>query len=123
MSSCQMRLPLPLGRRSRRGLYSSSQQQEKTKTSEFFSLIYRFNIRNLDTIQATGWNPLERTASDWQKLFTGVRKECHFQGTRTPQGSAVSLIEAGFEKWQVERVAGGYYNRNQLPSDTAVLAS
>lgn len=74
-------------------------------------------------IQATGWNSLERTASDWQKLFASVSKEYQFLGTRTPKGSAVSLIEARFETGQVEGVAGGNPIRNQLPEETAVLAS
>lgn len=53
-------------------------------------------FRNLDMIQATGWNSLERTESDWQRLFASVDARYHFLGTRTPKGSAVSLIEAVF---------------------------
>lgn len=74
-------------------------------------------------IQATGWNSLERTASDWHRLFTSISKEYHFLGTRTPKGSAVSLIEARFERRQVEEAARGLTNRSQIPSDTAVPAS
>ncbi len=74
-------------------------------------------------IQATGWNSLERTASDWQRLFTSISNEYHFLGTRTPKGSAVSLIEARFERRQPEVVAGGVPNRSLFSSDTAVPAS
>ena len=80
-------------------------------------------------IQATGWNSLERTASDWRKLFASVSKEYQFLGTRTPKGSAVSLIEASFETLQIEEVAESNLLQNpqsvsgQLPDDTAVLAS
>lgn len=80
-------------------------------------------------IQATGWNSLERTASDWRKLFASVSKGYHFLGTRTPKGSAVSLIEARFEALQVEEAAESNLIQNpqsvsgQLPDDTAVLAS
>ena len=74
-------------------------------------------------IQATGWNSLERTASDWQKLLTSISDEYHFLGTRTPKGSAVSLIEARFERRQVGEVAGGLPNRSQITGDTAVPAS
>ena len=80
-------------------------------------------------IQVTGWNSLERTASDWRKLFASVSQEYHFLGTRTPKGSAVSLIEARFETLQVENMAEGNPIHNQqdvnsqLPDGIAVLAS
>ena len=74
-------------------------------------------------IQATGWNSLERTASDWQKVFTSISDEYHFLCTRTPKSSAVSLIEARFEIRRVEEVAGGLPNRSQVTNDTAVPAS
>ena len=48
-------------------------------------------------IQATGWNSLERTEPDWRRLFASVDPRFHFLGTRTPKGSAVSLIEAVFK--------------------------
>lgn len=54
--------------------------------------------RNLDMIQALGWNSLERTTSDWVTLFAGVDSRLEFVGTRTPTGSSVSLIEAVFRK-------------------------
>ncbi|KAL9005014.1 MAG: hypothetical protein Q9188_002195 [Gyalolechia gomerana] len=53
--------------------------------------------RNLDMIQALGWNSLERTKSDWEALFTAVDPRYMFLGTRTPEGSSVSLIEAEFK--------------------------
>jgi len=74
-------------------------------------------------IQATAWNSLERTASDWQKLFFSVSPEYQFLGTRTPEGSAVSLIEARFHKRCVEGAAEGNHILRQVPDDTAVLAS
>ena len=49
-------------------------------------------------IQATGWNSLERTTSDWEKLFASVDPRYHFCGTRTPEGSSVALIEAEFKQ-------------------------
>lgn len=54
--------------------------------------------RNLDMIQATGWNSLERTTSDWEKLFASVDPRYRFLGTRTPERSSVSLIEAEFRQ-------------------------
>lgn len=45
-------------------------------------------------IQALGWNSLERTSRDWEKLFQKVDSRLKFLGTRTPEGSCVSLIEA-----------------------------
>jgi hypothetical protein len=45
-------------------------------------------------IQALGWNSLERTAPGWADLFTKADPRFHFVGTRTPPGSAVSLIQA-----------------------------
>ncbi|KAL8722885.1 MAG: hypothetical protein Q9225_000718 [Loekoesia sp. 1 TL-2023] len=54
--------------------------------------------RNLDMIQALGWNSLERTTSDWEKLFASVDPRYVFLGTRTPEGSSVSLIEAEFKQ-------------------------
>ena len=56
-------------------------------------------------VQATGWNSLERTASDWRRLFASISPEYHFLGTKTPQGSAVSLIEGRFETLNAEKVA------------------
>lgn len=50
--------------------------------------------RNLDMIQALGWNSLERTSRDWERLFQKVDSRLKFLGTRTPEGSCVSLIEA-----------------------------
>lgn len=86
-------------------------------------------IRNLDMIQATGWNSLERTASDWRKLFATVGQGYKFLSTRTPKGSAVSLIEARFEKSQVregEEVAS-YQERQEtyakLGNSSAVAAT
>ena len=49
-------------------------------------------------IQATGWNSLERTTSDWEKLFASVDPRFQFVGTRTPERSSVSLIEAVFRQ-------------------------
>jgi hypothetical protein len=45
-------------------------------------------------IQAFGWNSLERTESDWKALFTQVDPRLVFAGTKSPEGSSVSLIEA-----------------------------
>ena len=53
-------------------------------------------IRNLDMIQALGWNSLERTITDWTKLFAKVDPRLQFLGTRTPEDSSVSLVEAIF---------------------------
>ena len=50
----------------------------------------------MDMIQAIGWNSIERTASDWKRLFTTVDHRLTFLGTRTPEGCSVSLIEAEF---------------------------
>ena len=50
--------------------------------------------RNLDMIQALGWNSLERTRDDWAALFEKAGAGFQFMGTRNPPGSAVSLIEA-----------------------------
>lgn len=52
--------------------------------------------RNLDMIQALGWNSLERTTPDWEILFAKVDPRLRLIGTRTPEGSMVSLIEAVF---------------------------
>lgn len=52
--------------------------------------------RNLDMIQALGWNSLERTTPDWENLFAKVDPRLRLMGTRTPEGSMVSLIEAVF---------------------------
>jgi len=52
--------------------------------------------RNLDMIQALGWNSLERTTPDWENLFAKVDSRLKLIGTRTPEGSMVSLIEAVF---------------------------
>ena len=49
-------------------------------------------------IQATGWNSLERTTSDWEKLFTSVDPRYRFLGARTPERGSVSLIEAEFRQ-------------------------
>lgn len=51
---------------------------------------------NMDMIQAIGWNSVERTASDWKRLFSSVDNRLEFVGTRTPAGCSVSLIEAEF---------------------------
>ena len=53
--------------------------------------------RNLDMIQALGWNSLERTTSDWKSLFASVDARFKFLGTRTPERSSVSLVEAVFK--------------------------
>ncbi|KAL4792588.1 O-methyltransferase-domain-containing protein [Aspergillus venezuelensis] len=50
--------------------------------------------RNLDMVQMLGWNSLERTESDWKSLFALVDPRLEFVGTKTPEGSIVSLIEA-----------------------------
>ena len=50
--------------------------------------------RNLDMIQALGWNSLERTVSDWRRLFSETSPGFKFAGAWTPTGSSVSLIEA-----------------------------
>ena len=47
-------------------------------------------------IQALGWNSLERTITDWTKLFAKVDPRLQFLGTRTPEDSSVSLVEAIF---------------------------
>ncbi|KAL4961545.1 S-adenosyl-L-methionine-dependent methyltransferase [Aspergillus stella-maris] len=49
--------------------------------------------RNLDMVQMLGWNSLERTESDWKSLFAQVDPRLEFVGTKTPEGSIVSLIE------------------------------
>ncbi|KAF2205447.1 putative O-methyltransferase [Delitschia confertaspora ATCC 74209] len=54
--------------------------------------------RNLDMIQALGWNSLERTTPDWVNLFTSADKRLKLLGTRTPKGSSVSIIEAVFRR-------------------------
>lgn len=51
---------------------------------------------NMNMIQAIGWNSIERTASDWKRLFSSVDKRLRFLGTRTPPGCSVSLIKAEF---------------------------
>jgi hypothetical protein len=53
---------------------------------------------NLDMIQAIGFNSIERTASDWVRLFQSVDHRLEFLGTRTSPGSSMSLIEAGFHE-------------------------
>ena len=53
--------------------------------------------RNLDMIQALGWNSLERTAADWATLFARVDPSLQFIGTSTPKGSMVSIVEAIFK--------------------------
>jgi hypothetical protein len=50
----------------------------------------------MDMMQALGANSLERTASDWERLFKSVDPRLHFLGTRTPPGCSCSLIEAKF---------------------------
>ncbi|KAF2152731.1 putative O-methyltransferase [Myriangium duriaei CBS 260.36] len=52
---------------------------------------------NMDMIQAIGWNSIERTSSDWARLFTTTDKRLKFLGTRTPPGCSVSIIEARFD--------------------------
>lgn len=51
----------------------------------------------MDMIQAIGWNSIERTSSDWERLFKSVDSRLKFLGTKTPPGCSVSLIEARFE--------------------------
>jgi hypothetical protein len=45
-------------------------------------------------VQMLGWNSLERTEADWKSLFASVDPRLEFVGTKTPEGSIVSLIEA-----------------------------
>jgi hypothetical protein len=51
---------------------------------------------NMDMIQAIGFNSIERTASDWSRLFKSVDSRLEFLGTRTSPGSNMSIIEAEF---------------------------
>lgn len=51
----------------------------------------------MDMIQAIGWNSIERTSSDWQRLFQTVDARLQYMGTTTPPGCSVSLIEARLE--------------------------
>ncbi|KAJ8121688.1 hypothetical protein ONZ43_g1925 [Nemania bipapillata] len=51
---------------------------------------------HMDMIQAIGWNSIERTSSDWARLFESVDPRLQYSGTRTPPGCSVSLIEARF---------------------------
>ncbi|KAK4611257.1 O-methyltransferase AMT9 [Fulvia fulva] len=60
--------------------------------------------RNLDMIQALGWNSLERTQDDWAALFDKAGAGFQFIGTKIPPGSAVSLIEAS---WRGADVVAG----------------
>jgi hypothetical protein len=62
---------------------------------------------NIDLIQAIGWNSLERTVSDWKKLFSSVDDRLEFLGTHTPAGSSVSLIEAKFHSGVNGHTNGG----------------
>lgn len=50
--------------------------------------------RNLDMIQATAWNSLERTLPDWEKLFKEADPRLVFRGAMTPRGSCQTLILA-----------------------------
>lgn len=50
----------------------------------------------MDMIQAIGFNSIERTASDWSRLFQSVDSRLEFLGTRTSPGSNMSIIEAQF---------------------------
>lgn len=55
-------------------------------------------------IQALGWNSLERTARDWQDLFARADPRYEFLGTKTPEGSLISVIEAVYnpsKSWSV----------------------
>lgn len=53
--------------------------------------------RNLDMIQATGWNSLERTLPDWEALFRKVDTRLSFVGAKTPTASVQTLIEVEFQ--------------------------
>ena len=68
-------------------------------------------------IQATGWNSLERTAPDWERLFTLADPRFEFQGTRTPSGSLISLISA---VWRPER---GLAPSNGISTSNGVKAN
>lgn len=57
-------------------------------------------IRNLDMIQALGWNSLERTGKDWHDLFARADPRFEFLGTRTPEGSSISMIEAVYKPFE-----------------------
>ena len=50
--------------------------------------------RNLDMIQAIGWNSLERTLPDWEGLFKKVDSRLIFRGATTPTASCQTLILA-----------------------------
>lgn len=54
------------------------------------------SFSNLDMIQTTCWNSLERTNSGWRDLFSRVDPKFVYLGSKTPHGSAVSLIEAEY---------------------------
>ena len=45
-------------------------------------------------IQVLGWNSLERTERQWQDLFARADPRFAFLGTRTQEGSLISVIEA-----------------------------
>ncbi|KAI9714705.1 MAG: hypothetical protein M1828_001134 [Chrysothrix sp. TS-e1954] len=51
---------------------------------------------NMDMMQALGANSIERTVSDWERLFKAVDPRLQLIGTSTPPGCAYSLIEARF---------------------------
>ena len=50
--------------------------------------------RNLDMIQATAWNSLERTLPDWEELFRKTDPRLRFLGATTPKGSVQTLVVA-----------------------------
>lgn len=50
--------------------------------------------RNLDMIQATAWNSLERTLPDWGRLFKEADPRLVFRGATTPRGSCQTLFLA-----------------------------
>ncbi|EXJ91409.1 hypothetical protein A1O1_04521 [Capronia coronata CBS 617.96] len=63
---------------------------------------------NMDMIQAIGWNSIERTASDWKRLFSSVDSRLVFKGAWTPEGCSVSLIEAQFQSQHVATHMGDH---------------
>ncbi|KAI9931189.1 hypothetical protein ASPWEDRAFT_34287 [Aspergillus wentii DTO 134E9] len=49
---------------------------------------------NMDILQIMGYNSIERTSSDWERLFRSVDSRLKYLGTRTPPGCSLSFIEA-----------------------------
>lgn len=65
---------------------------------------------NMDMIQAIGFNSIERTASDWKRLFQSLDHRLQFLGTRTSPGSSMSLTEAQFQEDRGSHVPGESYS-------------